>query len=80
MFLAIMGETCQVCLLEIKLLALSTSVHCAAMADLEHFPFFASPVCWHHLTQQRDHTVAIAVEQSDQLLISCAFPSGLGTQ
>jgi len=46
MFLAVLGETCQVCLLEIKPLALSMSGHCAAMADLEDFPFFfASPVC-----------------------------------
>lgn len=46
MFLAVLGETCQVCLLEIKPLALSTSAHCAAMPDLERFPVvFASPVC-----------------------------------
>lgn len=42
MFLAMLGESCQLCLLEIKPLALSTSARCSATADLEHFPFFGA--------------------------------------
>lgn len=78
-FLAVLGETCQVCLPEIEPLALSAEY--AAMANLERSHFFcASPVCWHHLTQLESPW--LYCKNCSWTIwspcISCMFCSGLG--